>query len=429
MQSSSDTPTPLPASPTPGGPSTPDIPPAVDTSIADGLLASETVVPADPPPSPVGRRCENCGTPLLGEHCYACGQPTRGMVRHFTTIVGDLVDTVFNFDSRTARSIVPLLFRPGRLTQEYFEGHRVRFVSPVRLFFFFCVAAFLALQFSVDTGDNFVKLGGAGDISSAQTVQDAEKRRDAAIAGMEVARKAIPKSADGTDGMEEGIAEIRAEADTRIAFLKKRDAAVLAGEPPPVDPEADSDDDLKFKFNDRDWDPKDNPVVVDWLPQFGNNGINRLLERARANIDHVKDEPGRLLEAFLQTLPQTLFVLLPVFALLLKIVYVFKRRLYMEHLIVALHSHAFLCAALLVIVGLTDLGSLFEADGWVQSACELVVFAMMCWMPLYLLLMQKRVYRQGWIMTLLKYFVLGNFYLILISFGVVVNLAFSLVAM
>ena len=416
MPSSSDTPTPPPET-------------APENFSAPGLLASPTVVPADPPPSPVGRRCENCGTPLLGEHCYACGQPTRGMVRHFTTIVGDLVDTVFNFDSRTARSIVPLLFRPGRLTQEYLEGHRVRFVSPVRLFFFFCVAAFLALQFSVDTGDNFAKFGAAGDISSAQTVQEAEKRRDAAVAGLEMARKAIPDTPEGNEGMDEGIAEIRAEAETRIAFLKKRDAAVLAGQPPPEDPEADSDDDLTFKFNDRDWHPTDNPLVIDWLPQFGNDGINRLLVRAHDNIDHVKDDPGRLLEAFLQTLPQTLFVLLPVFALLLKIMYIFKRRLYMEHLIVALHSHAFLCAAMLVIVGLTDLGALFEPDGWVQQLCELVVFAMMCWMPIYLLLMQKRVYKQGWIMTLLKYFVLGNFYLILISFGVVVNLAFSLVAM
>ena len=42
-------------------------------------------------------------------------------------------------------------------------------------------------------------------------------------------------------------------------------------------------------------------------------------------------------------------VLLPVFALMLKIVYAFKRRLYMEHLIVALHSHAFLCLTLLLL--------------------------------------------------------------------------------
>ena len=48
-------------------------------------------------------------------------------------------------------------------------------------------------------------------------------------------------------------------------------------------------------------------------------------------------------------------------------------------------------------------------------------------MPLYLLLMQKRVYRQGWLMTLLKYFVLGLCYTVLISFGAAFTMLAGLV--
>ena len=47
-----------------------------------------------------------------------------------------------------------------------------------------------------------------------------------------------------------------------------------------------------------------------------------------------------MVDALFNVLPQTLIVLMPIFALMLKIAYWFKRRLYMEHLIVALHSHA-----------------------------------------------------------------------------------------
>ena len=43
--------------------------------------------------------------------------------------------------------------------------------------------------------------------------------------------------------------------------------------------------------------------------------------------------------------------------------------------------------------------------------------------------MQKRVYRQGWPMTLLKYFVLGVCYLLLLSLGAVFTLLSSLVWM
>jgi hypothetical protein len=415
MHQSGDTPTPAPAAPDP----TPA--PTLTPEPAEAPPSSTV-----PMPPTAGRRCENCGTVMLGDHCYACGQPTRGMVRHFGTIVGDLVDTVFNFDSRTLRTLGPLLFRPGRLTQEYFEGHRVRFVSPVRLFFFFCVAAFLALQFSVDTENGF-QFDSDSRIARAQTVAEVEQLRDTQVKELEEARAEIPDAPGARVGMDVGIDRVRANADERIEWLGKRDAAIAAGKAPP--PFEGEERNSNFQFNDKDWHPVDNPVVVGWLPDAGNRGLNKLIGRAKDNLAQIQDEPARLIDAFLQTLPQTLFVLLPVFALLLKIVYLFKRRLYMEHLIVALHSHAFLCAALLLIVGLTDLGALFEPEGFFAQALELGVFVLMCWMPIYLLIMQKRVYRQGWIMTLLKYFVLGNCYLVLISLGVLVNLAFSLVAM
>lgn len=380
---------------------------------------------------PAERRCENCGRTMLGEFCYACGQPTRGMVRHFSTIVGDLVDTVFNFDSRTVRTLGPLLFRPGRLTQEYFEGHRVRFVSPVRLFFFFCVAAFLALQFSVDTDTAFANAnnGVADDVRAAQTVAEAEAIRDRVIGELEKAREAIPDAPGARVGMDIGVARVRETAATRIAWIEKRDAAISAGTPVPLYTDDEDDGPIRFNFDGDDWHAADNPLVISWLPDSLNAGLNRLIGRAQNNVEHIRENPAALFDAFLQTLPQTLFVLLPVFALLLKIVYLFCKRLYMEHLIVALHSHAFLCAALLVIVALTDLSAVLATGSIIATACDWLVIAMLCWMPIYLLIMQKRVYRQGWIMTSLKYCVLGNLYLLLISFGVVVNLAFSLVAM
>jgi hypothetical protein len=55
------------------------------------------------------RACANCGTPLLGPHCYRCGQPVDGLVRHFGSIMGDFLDTVLNIDARVFRTLWPLL--------------------------------------------------------------------------------------------------------------------------------------------------------------------------------------------------------------------------------------------------------------------------------------------------------------------------------
>ena len=74
----------------------------------------------------------------------------------------------------------------------------------------------------------------------------------------------------------------------------------------------------------------------------------------------------------LSAVPSTLFVLLPMFALMLKLAYAFKRRLYMEHLIVALHSHAFLCLALLLVfllMALEDALGAIALHGGRSSSC------------------------------------------------------------
>src|SRR5690606_30508339 len=123
--------------------------------------------------------CENCGTELLGPHCYKCGQPVNGLVRHFGSLVGDFFDSVFDLDARTPRTLWPLFARPGYLTQEYFAGRRVRYVSPVRLFFFLAIVTFFFAQLTLSFGEGTFNVGGDDDaIARATTVAEVEKLRD-----------------------------------------------------------------------------------------------------------------------------------------------------------------------------------------------------------------------------------------------------------
>jgi hypothetical protein len=410
-------------------------------------------VAAPAPAAPV-RVCDNCGSQLLGEHCYACGQPTKGLVRHFGSILGDFFDSVLNLDTRTFRTLVPLLFKPGYLTLEYFRGHRVRYVSPVRLFFFLCIAAIFIAKIAIDFTPS--TLDARDDaIESAQTVADVEHVRDEALEDMQEALAEIPDVPGARVGLEIGIQRVKEDADARIAWIRARDQAIREDKPvPPWEGDAADDDDGvdvnvaresngtqppsprvrvnsgvgRMQFNDKPWHEKTNPVTVDWLPTQGNLWLNALIGRAQENAKAIEKKPRLLFDAFFGGLPQTLLVLLPVFALLLKIMYLFKRRLYMEHLIVALHSHAFLCAAILVMIGVYKLREMLGA-GFIHGVLFWVEVAIWVWMPLYLLIMQLRVYRQGWIMTALKYVILGFCYVVLLSIGIAINFAVSLVAM
>lgn len=378
------------------------------------------------------RQCQNCGEPLLGEHCYACGQPTKGLVRHFSSIVGDFMDSVFELDSRILRTIGPLLLKPGYLSMEYFAGRRVRYVSPVRLFVFLSLFAFFAAQLSFDvnsesedgTGPVTVDTGNRfnDSIAGANTVPEVEAARDQALAALAQARKDaadVPGVGVGLSVAEEGIA---AEAARRIAAIKESEAT---GKPLAVD----QGDDGRISFNGTAWDPKTNPVKINGLPDAANRRLNAMVGDAQQNIERIQEDPNLLKDAFLSNVPTTLFLLLPLFALLLKIAYVFKRRIYMEHLIVALHSHSFLCAGLLLVLLLDALASWTSALPWLSVPLGWAEVALIIWLPLYLLLMQKRVYGQGWLMTLFKYSVLGTCYLVLVSLGATLSLLVSLVNM
>src|SRR5690606_12137510 len=70
---------------------------ASDPHAARDARRALDVAPAD---KSLPSHCGNCGAELLGPHCHACGQPTKGLVRHFSSIVGDFFDSVFDLDSR-----------------------------------------------------------------------------------------------------------------------------------------------------------------------------------------------------------------------------------------------------------------------------------------------------------------------------------------
>jgi hypothetical protein len=78
--------------------------------------------------------CGNCGTTLTGPYCSACGQHAHGSARSVAALFHDAWHLFTHVDDRLWQSLHLLLFRPGRLTQEYFADHRARYLPPVRLY-------------------------------------------------------------------------------------------------------------------------------------------------------------------------------------------------------------------------------------------------------------------------------------------------------
>ncbi len=112
-----------------------------------------------------------------------------------------------------------------------------------------------------------------------------------------------------------------------------------------------------------------------------------------------------------------MFVLLPIVALLFKFWYLFAKKYYVEHLIFALHNHAFLFVVLLIIILANTYAGWQEPseEGLVTTAVTWINVVIGAWIPVYLLVSLKRVYQQGWWMTAAKFSFIGISYFVLLT--------------
>ena len=89
--------------------------------------------------------CLNCGEPLTGAYCSACGQSGH-IHRTIGAFVHDLLHGALHFEGKLWRTLPMLAFKPGALTRRYVEGERARFVSPMALFLFGVFLMFAVFQ-------------------------------------------------------------------------------------------------------------------------------------------------------------------------------------------------------------------------------------------------------------------------------------------
>ncbi len=85
--------------------------------------------------------CANCGTPLSGNFCHACGQRAH-IHKSLMHLCEEVLHGVLHFDAKGLRTLPMLVLKPGELTRRYVDGHRTRFVSPLALFLFMVVTMF-----------------------------------------------------------------------------------------------------------------------------------------------------------------------------------------------------------------------------------------------------------------------------------------------
>ncbi|MEN3972170.1 DUF3667 domain-containing protein [Sphingomicrobium sp. XHP0235] len=162
-------------------------------------------------------RCLNCGCALAGDYCHCCGQAAH-VHKTIGGLLHDLLHGVLHLDGKFWNTLPLLVWKPGKLTRDYIDGHRARYISPIA-FYLFTVVAMFALVVSVgDVKKGDVSIG--TDTSEITTVEEA----DAQLAELDEAEAEL----EGMDGPGAGGARAGIDA-ARMAVQNKR--SELSGEP------------------------------------------------------------------------------------------------------------------------------------------------------------------------------------------------------
>ena len=122
--------------------------------------------------------------------------------------------------------------------------------------------------------------------------------------------------------------------------------------------------------------------------------LERVCERIGA------DKGKTLIGLMLDNIPVALIVLLPLMALVLKILYPLSRRYFVEHLLFVIHYHAFFFLILILEILFARISALLSIP---EAISVLVLVAASLYIPVYLYMAMRHVYGQGRILTLIKH--------------------------
>lgn len=101
------------------------------------------------------RLCDDCGVPLVGRYCHACGEDSQPPRRALKDLLSDGLDNVFSFTEHVPHTLRDLLLDPGRILRGLRDGDRKRYLSPFKLYVSATVVFFLFLAV---TGVSFFQI-------------------------------------------------------------------------------------------------------------------------------------------------------------------------------------------------------------------------------------------------------------------------------
>ena len=345
--------------------------------------------------------CKNCEKKYRKDFkfCPHCGQQTNDELT-VALLFYNTITNYFSFDARFIKSIVPLLFKPGYLPKVFIEVKRSIYLHPGQLYLFISVLFFFltttfVIRDNVRLIDNALK--NPTFITTSQVdslLQETIETRDSLLS------EPVSEKVFGQD-LPPILTPPQTELDTLADVLAKDGLLKI------------NDFNLTLKTLDSLLltEATDEEILIAMGMKEDISSYNKKIYLQTLKL-YKQRTGGKLVQNIYEKLPFALFILLPIFALLLKLFF-FKRGPYSFHLVFSFYFFSFLFFILTLLLLFNQFLSFSSWIDW------LIIWST----GFYLILAIRRFYQSSWSTTILKIGALSFIYLLFI-----ISIALALVS-
>ncbi len=337
-------------------------------------------------------QCKNCEK-LFDEsfdYCPYCGQEKADNLT-FGILFSNTISNYFSIDARFFRSFIPLMTKPGVLARRFVDGKRLSYLHPAQFYLFISVVFFFIFSFSVRKADNkFTQVLKKG-FDKELVIDSLLVKKDSI--NVALAKKTLEENQAIIGVSNEDIEEI----DSIISLQQKG-------------PE------VSFSFK---REVLDSLIAVD-APQTEKLRAMGLEEDAgtitrkfyEQMLKFYEQQGGGILKTLYDTIPITMFLMLPLFAFLLKIFH-WKKGIFAHHMVFSFYFFTFLFTSLCILI---IANVIIEIPSWL----EFLIFLSFI---VYLALAFRNFYKSSWVSAFLKANLVSFIYMMFIVpiafFGVI----------
>ena len=332
--------------------------------------------------------CLNCRTEVHGRFCHVCGQENIEPVETAWHLIQHFLYDLTHFDGKFFSTGKKLITKPGFLSREYVAGRRSSYLNPIRMYIFTSAFFFLIFFSSFDLkpradSDDF-ELSGMR-VSQIQLMDSAafSKFSYDFFKGKPRSREEFNKYVDSLRTgihLTSTVYRSREHYDSLLAAGVKKHNWIQRSL-------IYREIDLNKKYN------NDNDAITSAF-------VNKIVH----------------------SFPQVLFLSLPLFALLLKGLYVRQKRfLYVSHLIFSINFYIFAFLTMLVLMLVIKIE---QASGW--SWLSIVKFILLLSVLFYEYKSMRNFYGQNRLTTILKFVALNIGHLVIMIILLLLSFVFSI---